>query len=234
MVIYGKQPILYLVEKHKNIIQKIFLAKDIDREIFKKFIGIKIERLDDLKAQAMARGGNHQGILAEISEFETLNYREILEKSSFIVILHSLTDVGNIGSIIRTAYSLGVDAIIITGLNSLKFEAIARSSAGALFDSKVAVYKNIFDILNEAKQLEFKIYGATLDGEDIRNYKNSDSLGEKRVLILGNEESGLSGRVLNSLDKKITIKMDRDFDSLNVSVAGAILIDRLRNSGATS
>ena len=152
MVIYGKQPILYLVEKHKNIIQKIFLAKDIDREIFKKFIGIKIERLDDLKAQAMARGGNHQGILAEISEFETLNYREILEKSSFIVILHSLTDVGNIGSIIRTAYSLGVDAIIITGLNSLKFEAIARSSAGALFDSKVAVYKNIFDILNEAKQ----------------------------------------------------------------------------------
>ena len=172
--------------------------------------------------------------MAEISEFETLNYREILEKSSFIVILHSLTDVGNIGSIIRTAYSLGVDAIIITGLNSLKFEAIARSSAGALFDSKVAVYKNIFDILNEAKQLEFKIYGATLDGEDIRNYKNSDSLGEKRVLILGNEESGLSGRVLNSLDKKITIKMDRDFDSLNVSVAGAILIDRLRNSGATS
>jgi len=232
MVIYGKQPILYLVEKHKNIIQKIFLAKDIDREIFKKFIGIKIERLDDLKAQAMARGGNHQGILAEISEFETINYREILEKSSFIVILHSLTDVGNIGSIIRTAYSLGVNAIIITGLNSLKFEGIARSSAGALFDSKVAVYKNIFDILNEAKQLEFKIYGATLDGEDIRNYKNSDY--EKKILILGNEESGLSGRVLNSLDKKITIKMDRDFDSLNVSVAGAILIDRLRNSGATS
>jgi 23S rRNA (guanosine2251-2'-O)-methyltransferase len=232
MVIYGKQPILYLVEKHKNIIQKIFLAKDIDREIFKKFIGIKIERLDDLKAQAMARGGNHQGILAEISEFETINYREILEKSSFIVILHSLTDVGNIGSIIRTAYSLGVNAIIITGLNSLKFEGIARSSAGALFDSKIAVYKNIFDILNEAKQLEFKIYGATLDGEDIRNYKNSDY--EKKILILGNEESGLSGRVLNSLDKKITIKMDRDFDSLNVSVAGAILIDRLRNSGATS
>jgi len=224
MIIYGKQPILYLLENKRNVVKKIFLAKDVDKEIFRKFSGIEVLKLDFMKAQAMAKGGNHQGFLAEIDDVELTPYTEILKKSKFVLILHSITDVGNIGSIVRTAYSLGVDGIIVSGINELKFDGMVRTSSGAVFDMKVAHFKNIYDIINEAKQKDFKIFGATLNGKDVRKVESP----EKKVLILGSESDGIPNRVLKSVDEKITIEMSKEFDSLNVSVASAILIDRLR------
>ena len=224
MIVYGKQPVLYLLENRRDVVQKIFLSKDVDREIFRKFSGIEVLKLDSKKAQAMARGGNHQGFLAEIDEIEPTPYKDIIKKSEFILVLHSITDVGNIGSIVRTAYSLGVDGIIVTGINELKFDGMVRTSSGAIFDMKVAHYKNVYDIINEAKQQEFKLYGATLDGKDVREIE----FPQKRILVLGSESDGLPNRVLKMLNEKITIEMGRKFDSLNVSVASAILIDRMR------
>ena len=69
-----------------------------------------------------------------------------------------------------------------------------------------------------------KIIGATTDGEDISNI----DFANKRALIMGNEHSGLSNKILNKLDTKITIKMKNDFDSLNVSSAAAILIHSMK------
>jgi 23S rRNA (guanosine2251-2'-O)-methyltransferase len=225
MIVYGKQPILYLLESRRELIKEIFLAKQVERDIFQKMGGIRVSNLDSKKAQAMARGGNHQGFLAEVDDFELKSYRTLLEKSNFLLILHSITDIGNIGAIVRTAYSLGVDGVIVTGLNSLKLDGIARTSAGAMFDMPMAHYGNIYDIINEAKQLNFSLYGATMDGEDIREV----NFPEKRILILGSESEGIPNRVLKSVDKKIKIEMERSFDSLNVSVASAILIDRMRS-----
>ena len=224
MIVYGKQPVLYLLENRRDVVKRIFLSKDVDREIFRKFSGIEVLKLDMKKAQAMARGGNHQGFLAEIDEVELTPYKDILKKSEFILVLHSITDVGNIGSIVRTAYSLGVDGIIVTGINELKFDGIVRTSSGAIFDMKVAHFKNIYDIINEAKQQDFKLYGATLDGKDVRQIE----FPKKRILVLGSESDGLPNRVVKMLNSKITIEMSRKFDSLNVSVASAILIDRMR------
>ncbi len=224
MIIYGKQPVLYLLEKRKELIKKIFLAKRVDDKLFRLMSGIEIHNLDSKKAQAMARGGNHQGFLAEIEDIQLKNYRDILKKSEFILLLHSITDVGNIGAIIRSAYSLGVDGIVVTGVNELKLDGVVRSSAGAIFDMDIAHYKNIYDLLNEMKQLNYSIYGATLNGGDVRD----EVFTNKRALILGSESDGLPNRVLKMLDKEITIKMAREFDSLNVGVASAILIDRMR------
>jgi len=224
MIVYGKQPVLYLLENKRKVVKRVFLSKDVDKEVFRKFSGIEVLKLDSKKAQAMARGGNHQGFLAEIEEVELTPYKDIIKKSEFILVLHSITDVGNIGSIVRTAYSLGVDGIIVTGINELKFEGMVRTSSGAIFDLKVSHNKNIYDIINEGKQQGFKFYGATLNGKDIRK----SEISEKRVLVLGSESDGLPNRVLKMLDEKVTIEMARKFDSLNVSVASAILIDRMR------
>jgi len=224
MIVYGKQPVLYLLENRREVVKKIFLSKDVDREIFRKFSGIEVFKLDTKKAQAMAKGGNHQGFLAEIDEVELTPYKDVMKKSEFILVLHSITDVGNIGSIVRTAYSLGVDGIIVTGINELKFDGMVRTSSGAIFDMKVSHYKNIYDIINEGKQKGFKFYGATLDGKDARKVE----FAEKRVLVLGSESDGLPNRVVKMLNEKVTINMSRKFDSLNVSVASAILIDRMR------
>ncbi|MBU1884947.1 23S rRNA (guanosine(2251)-2'-O)-methyltransferase RlmB, partial [bacterium] len=70
----------------------------------------------------------------------------------------------------------------------------------------------------------FTIYGAVMDGEDIREIKPTG----KRAIILGSESLGIPPKAVSRLDKKVSIKMENGFDSLNVSVAGAILMDRMR------
>ena len=83
--------------------------------------------------------------------------------------------------------------------------------------------KNILDDLNELSQIGFKSYGASSDGVDIKECECAD----KRLLVLGSEGDGLSKKVKAKIDNFVSIKMKREFDSLNVSVAGAILIDRI-------
>ncbi len=226
MIVYGKQIFLYLLRKHKNLIEEVYFSKEIDKKIFREVssLNIDIKRVDSKKAQSMARGGNHQGFLLKIKEFEFCSLKDI-KSGDFILILSGVTDVGNIGAIVRSAYSLGVTGIVVSGVNHINLEAVARTSSGALFDMPILVKKDILSMINELKQLNFTVYGADMSGEDIRSVKVS----KKRVLILGSEGEGLSLKILKSCDKKVKIKMQREFDSLNVSVASAILCDRMKN-----
>jgi len=224
MIIYGKQVCLYALKKHPHAIKTLYLAKKglLSQELFDKY-KTKIKFLENKWAQAMSRGGNHQGILVEIDDFTPSNFDEIKDESSFIVILDTLTDVGNIGAIVRSAYSLGVDAIIASGVRQLNYEAIARTSSGALLDMPFVLADNVLDNLNELKQIGFRVYGASMDGNNVKAMKFEG----KRVLILGSEGKGISKKVQKKLDEELSIKMNREFDSLNVSVAAGILIDRM-------
>ena len=118
----------------------------------------------------------------------------------------------------------GVDTIIISGLRDINFSTVIRTSSGAGFDIKFCISYNILDTIHHLKSYGFSIYGACLDGEDI----NKVSIEEKRVLILGNEANGISKRALAKLDNKVCIKFKRRFNSLNVSCAGAILMDKMK------
>ena len=224
MIVYGKQIFFYIVEKHPELIEEIYLAKDLDKKLFSKVnnLGQKIIRLDTMKAQALARGGNYQGFLLKIKYIE---YAEItdLKKEDFLLVLVGLTDVGNIGAIIRSAYALGVKGVVISG-TKINLEGIVRSSVGTLLDMPVALFSDTATLVNELKQLGFKTYAADMNGEDVRDVTFSD----KKVLLMGSEGTGLPNRIIKACDTKIKIAMDNEFDSLNVSAAAAILCDRMR------
>ncbi|MEA1917442.1 MAG: 23S rRNA (guanosine(2251)-2'-O)-methyltransferase RlmB [Campylobacterota bacterium] len=225
MLIYGKQPIQYLLEKYPQKIQKFYLAKDLDKKDYNSLMNhnFNVKRIPQSAADIMAKGKNHQGFLADVDDIEPISLKDACS-GEFVLILSSITDVGNIGAIIRSAYAFGVDSVIITGLKSLAYEQIVRSSSGALFDINIAFHTNIFDVINELKLAKFKIYGASMDGKDVR----SVTFDGKRALIMGSESEGISKRALSKLDESISISMSHGFDSLNVSVATAILIDRMR------
>ncbi len=227
MIVYGKQIFLYLLKKHPNLIEEFYFTKELDKKLFAKVksLGCQIKRVDSKKAQAMARGGNHQGFLLKVKDFQFSSIKDI-KNSEFILVLSGITDVGNIGAIIRSAYALGVSSVIIGGISSINLGAVARTSVGAVFDMPILVQKDILSLLNEFKQVGFTIYCADMDGEDIRDIEISS----KRVLVLGSEGEGLSGKVLKNCQKKVMIKMQREFDSLNVSAASAILCDRMRDA----
>jgi len=226
MVVYGKQIFLYLLKNHPDLIEEVYFSKEVDKKIFRDVVknSISVKKVDTKKAQAMARGGNHQGFLLKVKDFEFSSIKDI-KREDFILILSGVTDVGNIGAIIRTAYSLGVGGVVVSGVSSINLEAVARTSSGALFDMPLVLQKDILSLLNELKQLGYTVYCADMDGDDIRDVEISS----KKVLILGSEGEGISNRVLKSCNKKVKIKMQREFDSLNVSVASAILCDRMRD-----
>jgi len=223
MIIYGKQVCLHALEHHSEKIKTVYVAKKgiLPKELFHQYHD-NIKFLEEKWAQSMAKGGNHQGLLVEMSDFEQSTLNEI-KKNNFIVVLDGLTDVGNIGAIVRSAYALGAEAVIATGVKQLNFAAIARSSSGAMLDMPFMIVSNILDTFNELGQLGFVVYGASMDGENVQEM----TFNSKRVLVLGSEGKGLSKKVMGKVDHSVSIEMQHAFDSLNVSAAAAILIHRM-------
>ncbi|GIT98957.1 23S rRNA (guanosine(2251)-2'-O)-methyltransferase RlmB [Sulfurovum sp. TSL1] len=223
MIIYGKQVCMHALEQHSEKIKTVYVAKKgiLPKELFHQYHD-KIKFLEEKWAQSMSKGGNHQGILVEMAEFEQSALTEI-KKNDFIVVLDGLTDVGNIGAIVRSAYALGADAVIAAGVKQLNFAAIARTSSGAMLDMPFMIAANILDTFNELQQLGFTFYGASMDGENVQE----STFDTKRVLVLGSEGRGLSKKVIAKLDHRVSIEMKHAFDSLNVSAAAAILIHRM-------
>jgi 23S rRNA (guanosine2251-2'-O)-methyltransferase len=223
MIIYGKQVCLHALEHHSEKIKTVYVAKKniLPKDVFHKYHD-NIKFLEEKWAQSMAKGGNHQGLLVEMDDYEQATLSQI-KKNSFIVVLDGLTDVGNIGAIVRSAYALGAEAVIATGVKTLNFSAIARSSSGALLDMPFMIDTNILDTFNELGQLGFTLYGASMHGEKVQDM----TFDSKRVLVMGSEGKGLSRKVTGKLNHIVSIEMQHAFDSLNVSAAAAILIHRM-------
>ena len=225
MIIYGKQVVLYVSKKNPKMIEELYVAKELDSKIFKQLvkIGAKITRVDSKKAQALARGGNHQGILARISPLKMGEKKELLEMKR-VVVLCGISDVGNIGSIVRSAYALGVDGLVVSGeLSERAMEGVMRTSAGALLDFFVLSYPKILELIHELKEAGFVCYGASMEGEEVSRVQKE----QKWALFLGSEGEGLHKKIIQKMDKIISIEMKNDFDSLNVGVASGILVHRL-------
>ncbi|MDX1808468.1 MAG: 23S rRNA (guanosine(2251)-2'-O)-methyltransferase RlmB [Sulfurospirillaceae bacterium] len=226
MIIYGKQLFLHVLEKYPNKLIKVQLSKKCDPKLFSKIkrACLDVSLVDNMKAQALCHGGNHQGFIAHIEDITFTDFNDI-KKSSFVLILQGITDVGNIGAIIRSAYVFGADAVIISGIKSINLEALIRTSSAAIFEIPIVLESNTLDLINELKQVGFKIYGADMNGKDVKGLKFSP----KKALMMGSEGEGIPSKVKSKLDEIVSIKMAREFDSLNVGAATAILCDRIFN-----
>lgn len=234
IIIFGKQTCLFVLENHSDLITEIYLGKEIDKKLFSKFARLQkpIIRLDSKKMQALARGGNHQNFILKIKPKQTsINIKEARR----IVILVGVSDVGNIGSIVRTCLAFGVDLLVST--NEINASGVARSSSGAFFSMPCVVCKDYLSFINELKMAGFRLFGSDINGINIDSLKGkisqngedlsgeSSSLG-KWALFLGSEGEGLTKRALSKMDLTLGIKIS-NFDSLNVGVAAGILVYEL-------
>ena len=226
MIIYGKQVCLHALQEHESAIKTVYIAKKgiLPQKFFESYKS-RIKFLEEKWAQSMSKGGNHQGVLIEMESFKQSDLNT-LKKENFILVLDTVTDTGNIGAIVRSAYALGVDGIIASGVKTLNFASIIRTSSGALLEMPFLIMPNILDVLNELKQVDFKIYGAAMEGNRVESCQFSN----KKVLVLGSEGKGISKRATSKIDEMVSIEMKHEFDSLNVSAAAAILIHRMGNA----
>lgn len=155
-------------------------------------------------------------------------------KFKTLLILDGLTDIGNIGAIVRSSVLLGVDAIILpnhgtVSAGALKSGAILKASAGAVVSMKFSIVPNLSDAIKILQENDFWVYGADMTGQTL--YETNFS--EKAAIVLGSEGNGISKLVKKHCDQMISIPMkSNDFtDSLNVSASAAIILyERERQS----
>ena len=228
----GRNPVMEAIKANREI-EKIFIKKggaegsivSIIKKAKEK--GIIVTEVDKQKLDAMAEGGNHQGIIALVAVCEYVSVKDILSaarekgKAPFVIICDKITDPHNLGSILRTANCVGADGVIIPKRNSVGLNAVvAKTSAGAIEYTPVARVTNIARTIDELKEEGLWIAGADMDGSVMYKTDLKGSIG----LVIGSEGEGISRLVKEKCDFIVSIPMYGDINSLNASVAAAVLM----------
>ena len=235
--IFGLRPVMEAIEAGKTI-DKIFLQNGLQGEIvadLKKLLSKHNLRANYVPIEKLNRftRKNHQGVVAFISDVPFYKIDEVLPqlfeegKTPFLLMLDRLTDVRNFGAICRTAECVGVDAIIIPekGASPINSDAI-KTSAGALYNIKICKEKNLAHTVDYLQQSGVMVLAATEKAQKLIYEVNFT---EPCVIVMGNEETGISKEVMHHSDEKIKLPIEGKTQSLNVSVAcGAILYEAVR------
>lgn len=210
------------IKNNPEKIRKLIISKSSKNDeiiSFAKKNKIKFEFMDSKIMDKMV-GRNHQGIIAVVEEFEYANISDVLS-DDIIVMLDHLEDPHNLGAIIRTCEAAGIKSIIIPRDRSVTVnETVMKISSGALEHVKIVQVPNLVNTIKELKKENYFIYTADMDGI---NYKNVD-FNEKCVLIVGSEGNGVSRLVREASDVIVSMPMKGKVNSLNASVAAAVLI----------
>lgn len=245
----GKKPVMELLNHNPRRIEKVFLKKKLADDDSRAILelcrknGVETELADvealDALCSSEGRKTNHvghQGIVAILSQGTPYTLNEVLNlvvssPLPLLLALDQIQDPGNLGAIARTAYALGCAGLILPQHNSAACSPGAmRSSAGALERLPVAIVPNLARALDAAEVRDMHIYGTicqTSRGE-LAAKTHADAYTHRwnlpAVLVLGNEKKGIRPGVARRCEAFLTIPLARQFDSLNIAQAGAILI----------
>lgn len=221
MKVFGKNVFNELRDNIKSI-KKVYIAKNFnDKEIIKFIQDNKISySVTDAKNMDGMVEGRHQGIIAVIDDYEYVDYKEMLN-DNVVVMLDHLEDPHNFGAIIRTCEAAGIKSIIIPKDRSVSVTStVMKTSAGALEHVNIAMVNNLVNVIDDFKDNGFFVYAADMDGQ---NYKDVD-YANKVLLVIGSEGNGVGRLVKKNCDQILAIPMSGHVNSLNASVAAAILI----------
>lgn len=166
-----------------------------------------------------------QLIFALIKRDEPVYSGMLTQPEARILILESLQDPGNTGTIIRTAEALGYDAVFYNkGTVDIYNTKVLRSMQGSHFHIPV-IKSDVINLISLLKKNRFRIYGSS-PGQGSVSYR-SVSPEKKFAVIVGNEAKGIDPAVLAICDRNLFIDMRGNTESLNVSIAAAILMAHL-------
>lgn len=194
------------IEKNDiSMYEKIYECYTVSNKLF--------ETLSDTK--------NPQGIMAVCPKI-IYKTEDIIKKNGFYIIAEEMNDPGNLGTIIRTAHAGGADGIILSkGSVDLYNSKVLRSTMGSVFKVPVVVNADLKEVSDIMKMNGIKIFAAHLKG---KKYHFDLNLKNGCAFMLGNEARGLSDYASKLCDELVKIPMPGKAESLNASVAAAVLI----------
>jgi 23S rRNA (guanosine2251-2'-O)-methyltransferase len=232
--IKGRNPVLEALRSGRPII-KIMVARNVERhsaiaEILHlaKTGGIPLEFVERQVIDRRSETGGSQGILAFAAAREYVDLEDLLEnlrkdvKPALLVILDGIEDPHNLGAIIRTADATGVQGIIVREKRAVGLTpAVEKAASGALEYVPVARVTNISRTIETLKRHHFWIAGIDRRGET--DYTQVDYK-PATAIVLGGEGAGISRLVFKNCDFVVSIPMVGKINSLNASVAAAVVM----------
>src|SRR6266853_6638947 len=232
--IWGRNPILETLHSRRHV-RRILLAQGqreasalagILHEAERRHI--PIETVPRLRLDQISHGAVHQGCIALVETRKYVKIEQILAQAEhkneppFLLILDAIQDVNNLGSLLRTAESVGVHGVILPQHRAAEVNAtVVKTSAGATEHLLIAQETNLTRSIDFLKKQN--IWGVGLAGEARMEYDQADLTGAL-ALVVGNEGKGISRLVREHCDLLIKLPMRGHINSLNAAVAGSIAL----------
>jgi len=240
-IIYGKNPVIEALEAGQSI-NKIYLASGPKNPVDKKIIqlarqrGIPVREVDRRKLFELAGTEKNQGIVAVLTEIVYSTIEDIFTRASqrneppLIAILDEIQDPHNFGAIIRSAEAFGFHGIIIPKDRSVGItETVAKTSAGAVSLLPIVRVANLSQLIKTLKAENIWIAGTDQQAE--MTFYEAD-LNRSMAVVIGSEGKGMRRLVKESCDFLVRIPMAGKINSLNASVAAALIFCEARRQRA--
>lgn len=229
-IVYGVHAVIESLTA--NTANKLYIQDDLHGKNVDKIKALATEKKVSISwtpkknLSEMTDGAVHQGFVLRVSAFayselESIISRASHEENPLILILDGITDPHNFGSILRTADATKVSGIIIPKHRAVGVTpVVAKTSTGAVEYVPIARVTNLSQTLDKLKEEGYWIFGTDMDGTSSHKWNTSGKI----VLIIGNEGKGISANLKKQVDEMITIPMEGHVQSLNASVAAALLM----------
>lgn len=232
-VLYGFHPVSEMLKAGRRSVAGVFLAGDTDgrRQVIAALAGdrgIPVKRVAPSTLTGMCGTDRHQGIAAETSAFPLSDFDELMTgfatrtEAPFLLLVDSIQDPRNLGALIRTAVCVGVHAVVIPKDRAAgPFPSVSKASAGALEHMTIVRVTNLARAIDTLRKA-----GIWTVGLDITAATPlfASRLAGPLALVVGGEEKGLRSLVKKKCDQTIVIPQAATVNSLNASVAGAVVL----------
>jgi len=229
MIIFGINAVREALRAGR--VRRVRVAARDDKRIEEIFAlargkGVRVERVDAQALDRDARGGVHQGIVAELEPLRDYSVEELVAAAApepaLLVVLDGIEDPHNIGAVLRSIDAAGAHGVVRQARHAAPLDGVAmKASAGAAATVRVATVVNIARAVEELK--EAGVWTVGLAGDASERYDAID-LTVPTAIVLGAEGSGLRRLVRERCDRLVSIPMRGAVSSLNVSVAAGVTL----------
>lgn len=233
-ILFGINPVYEVLKAGRRDVFKILItsgkiSKRLQQiEALAGSLKISVKRFSGADLKVISGTDYHQGVCAETGPYPFVDFPDMLlgintgESKPFLLLLDNIVDPHNLGALVRTAVCVGVSGVIITKDRSVSpTPTVSKSSAGALEHVRLSRVTNMANTLNILKKNGLWIAG--IDRAADESIFSCD-MKEFNAVVVGGEGTGIRPLVKKHCDKLLSIPQTGLIDSLNASVAGAVVM----------
>ncbi|WNE41549.1 MAG: Putative TrmH family tRNA/rRNA methyltransferase [Mycoplasmataceae bacterium] len=240
LIAFGRNTLKNLINSDFFDFKKIIISEDKQQEhlnLIKKMSdkGIIYEIVSKKEFERHIPDKKHQGVIAFIRNYNysSINYlmkKKPNHKLPFLVMLDSIEDPHNFGAIIRTCAAMEVDGIIISSKHQVPVNStVIKVSTGGISYVPICQVNSLEETINTLKLNNYSIVSTVCDEENLLNY-NDLKINTPICVVFGNEHDGIKNKIVKKSDILITIPLENDMNSLNVSVSCGIIVSSISRS----